>query len=325
MGIPSACSLLLSFLSLVLLLLPTPSTANDNNILLTGDVLRPDCQLSFLDASLTMRSDCDLVLYAQSDPVFSSSTYDEGAFNCSAVLNQYGQIVISNPLTGRVLWVSGDPGPQGKYAAVLKPDGNLGIYGPPIWSTLPVVTEGQDNPVGEVNSVTAPLKNTLFSTEILEEKGELTTRDYTLAMDDSCSLNLQRGSEQYLWVSGTAGLGAHCFLRLNRLGQLTIKDDRYNTLWSTAPSSQGEGEYVLILQYNGQAAVYGPMFWAADAEDADVTRISSSPKSQPMSPQPMPSQPPMSPQPMPSQPLSPQPMPSQPMSPQPMPSMTMNF
>ncbi|CAL9192991.1 unnamed protein product [Musa hybrid cultivar] len=315
MGIPGACSLLLSFLSLVLLLLllPTPSTANDNNILLTGDVLRPDCQLSFLDASFTMRSDCDLVLYAQSDPVFSSSTYDEGAFNCSAVLNQYGQIVISDPLTGRVLWVSGDPGPQGKYAAVLKPDGNLGIYGPPIWSTLPVVTQGQDNPVGEVNSVKAPLKNTLFSTEILEEKGELTTRDYTLAMDDSCSLNLQRGSEQYLWVSGTAGLGAHCFLRLNRLGQLTIKDDRYKTLWSTAPSSQGEGEYVLILQYNGQAAVYGPMFWAADAEDADVTRISSSPKSQPM-----PSQP-MSPQPMPSQPMSPQPMPSQPMSPQPMP------
>ncbi|KAJ8499325.1 hypothetical protein OPV22_009877 [Ensete ventricosum] len=322
MGIPRASSLLLSFLSLVLL--PTPSTANDNNILLTGDVLRPDCQLSYLDASFTMRSDCDLVLYAQSNPVFSSSTYDEGAFNCSAVLNQYGQIIISDPLTGRVLWVSGDPGPQGKYAAVLKPDGNLGIYGPPIWSTLPVITEGEDTPVGEVNSVKAPLKNTLFSTEILEENDKLTTRDYTLAMDDSCSLNLHRGSEQYLWVSGTAGLGAHCFLRLNRLGQLTIKDDKYKTLWSTAPSSQGEGEYVLILQYNGQAAVYGPMFWAADADDADITRIASSPKSQPIYPQPMPSQP-MSPQPTPSQPMSPQPMPSQPMPPQSMPSMTMNF
>ncbi|RZS21513.1 hypothetical protein BHM03_00054162 [Ensete ventricosum] len=257
-----------ALLFLLLLLLTRPSTAHDNNIMLTGDILCPDCQLSYLDTTFTMQRDCDLVLYELSEATFDSATYAQGQVNCTASLNQYGQLVISSP-DGTILWASGTPAGEGRYAAVLRPDKQVGIYGPVVWST-PDTRSANDALMEEEeeeddDEVIPTVDNTLFSSDVLSENEGLSTRDYSLTMLGSCSLELVKGESQHLWVSGSVGRGKHCFLRLNRMGQLTIKDDQYQSIWSTEPSPQGDGDYVLILQYNGQAAVYGPLVWATDA------------------------------------------------------------
>ncbi|XP_065036640.1 mannose-specific lectin 3-like [Musa acuminata AAA Group] len=244
----------------------SPSTAHDNNIMLTGDVLCPDCQLSYLDATFTMQSDCNLVFYEQSEATFYSDTYDQGHVNCTVSLNQYGQLVISAP-DGTTVWTSGTPASEGRYAAVLRPDKQVGIYGPVVWSAPDTGSASDvlmdDGEEGESDDDVIPtVDNTLFSSDILGENEGLATRDYSLTMLESCSLELVKGESQYLWVSGSVGRGKHCFLRLNRMGQLTIKDDEYQSIWSTKPSPRGDGDYVLILQSNGQAAVYGPLIWA---------------------------------------------------------------
>lgn len=263
MAMPRVYALL--FLLSALLSLTSPSTAHDNNIMLTGDILCPDCQLSYLDTTFNMQSDCNLVLYEQSEATFYSATYDQGHVNCTVSLNQYGQLVISAP-DGTTVWASGTPASQGRYAAVLRPDKQVGIYGPVVWSTPDTRSASDvlmdDGEEGESDDEVIPtVDNTLFSSDILGENEGLSTRDYSLTMLESCSLELVKGEAQYLWVSGSVGRGKHCFLRLNRMGQLTIKDDQYQSIWSTKPSPQGDGDYVLILQYNGQAAVYGPLIW----------------------------------------------------------------
>ncbi|CAL9167621.1 unnamed protein product [Musa hybrid cultivar] len=273
MAILSA-SCLLFLLSSILFLLTPPSIANDNNIMLTGDVLGPDDELSYLDTTLTMQLDCNLVLYHyKGTPAFDSGTYDRGLVNCSVALNEHGQFVISDP-NGNTIWVSGSPGRKGTYAAVLQPDKQVGIYGPVVWSTSDLGSTKYAM-VDDEDEAIPTVKNTLFSSEIIADGAELTTRDYRFIMDESCSLELRK-SDLYIWVSGTVGRGQHCFLRLNRRGQLTIKDDMYKTIWSTDPSPDGVGDYVLILQYNGQAAVYGPLIWST-SDDGQIIYPAVSP------------------------------------------------
>ncbi|THU46305.1 hypothetical protein C4D60_Mb09t03520 [Musa balbisiana] len=164
---------------------------------------------------------------------------------------------------------------RGKYAVVLRPDGAVAIYGPAVWSTpdygfgAALVHEGWTHALPTV-------KNVLFSSEMLYENAKLVTRDYSLLMKDDCNLVLVKASVGVIWQSGTAGRGLHCFLRLDHRGQLAVASDYYyKNLWSSN-NALSIGDYVLLLQINGQAVVYGPMVWLTTS--SGTTTFSSSPE-----------------------------------------------
>ncbi|KAH0459060.1 hypothetical protein IEQ34_011874 [Dendrobium chrysotoxum] len=246
--------LLLSLLSLILLL--SPSAANEGNILATGDILPTDGQLSYKDAAFVIQNDCNLVLYNKANG-FQSNTHGFGA-NCTLTLTNHGQLVIKNG-QGLEVWSSPGGSKKGKYVAVLGPDGILNVFGPSIWSTPPL-----SSPSAAIDAELSNLplvRNVLFSSQILHENSKLTSRDYTLEITKDCNLEFTKASVGVVWQSETKGKGQHCFVRLDNHGRLAVVNDRYKVLWSSKRVGV-EGEYVLVVQINGQAVVYGPVVWS---------------------------------------------------------------
>ncbi|RRT75103.1 hypothetical protein B296_00011137 [Ensete ventricosum] len=234
--------------------LGVPSSANDSNVLLTGDVLGADEQLSYGAATFVMQRDCNLVHYVEGRRVFQSYTRGYGV-NCTLSLTDCGQLVITSSLGGSTVWRSPFPPPRGQQGEV------RGRW----MHTLPAV------------------KNVLFSSEMLDENAKLVTRDYGLLMKDDCNLVLVKASVGVIWQSGTAGRGLHCFLRLDHRRQIAVVSDDYyyKILWSSNNASS-IGDHALLLQINGQAVVYGPMVWLTTSSG---TTLSSSPLITASSPQ----------------------------------------
>ncbi|KAG0463784.1 hypothetical protein HPP92_019853 [Vanilla planifolia] len=219
-------SLLLSSLLLLLLVLlqSSPSAANEGNVLLTGDILSTDSQLSNSKAVFVIQNDCNLVLY-NGGKGFQANTHGAGV-NCSLTLNELGQLVIKSG-DGTVVWATPE-GPLGRYAAVLLPDGEVGIFGP----------------------------------QVINDGGKLTTRDYTFALGMDCDVTLTKATGNSVrWRSMTSGRGDHCYVRLNFHGQLSVINDLNMVLWRSNRPLSG-GIYVLVLQIDGVAAIYGPLRWS---------------------------------------------------------------
>ncbi|XP_008776555.1 mannose-specific lectin 3-like [Phoenix dactylifera] len=257
-SIPNAS--LLVILSSILILLTAPSTANDSNVLVTGDVLATDGQLSYLGYSFVMQGDCNLVLYNKGNG-FQSNTHGEGV-NCTLALSDRGQFIIKSA-DGSTVWTT-PPGPKkGNYAAILRPDSNVVIYGPTVWSTPDFRFAATGAYSSEAMNIPM-VKNVLFSSQILYNNSTLATRDYTFIMKYDCNLALIKAAQGVIWDSGTQGKGQHCFLRLDHRGQLAVVDDRYKIVWASKPISS-EGAYALIVQINGQAVVYGPVVWSTSS------------------------------------------------------------
>ncbi|PKU60762.1 mannose-specific lectin 2-like [Dendrobium catenatum] len=195
-----------------LILLPSPSTANEGNILATGDILPTDGQLSYKDAAFVIQDDCNLVLYTDELPNgFQSATNGLGT-NCTLTLSDHGQLLIKNG-QGLELWSSPGGTKKGKYVAVLGPDGVLNVFGPSVWST-PRYSSPSAIIDGELND--SPLvRNVLFSSQFLmNENSKLTSRDYTLEITEDCNLEFRKASVGVVWQSETKGKGKHCLVSL---------------------------------------------------------------------------------------------------------------
>ncbi|XP_020703188.2 mannose-specific lectin 3-like [Dendrobium catenatum] len=227
--------LLLSVLSLILL--PSPSAANE-------------------DAAFVIQGDCNLILYNKANG-FQSNTHGFGT-NCTLTLSDHGQLLIKDG-QGLQVWSSPGGSKKGKYVAVLGPDGILNVFGPSIWSTPPL-----SSPSAAIDAELSNLpfvRNVLFSSQVLHESSKLTSRDYTLEITEDCNLEFTKASVGVVWQSETNGKGQHCFVRLDGHGRLAVVNDHYKVLWSSKPVGV-EGEYVLVVQINGQAVVYGPVVWS---------------------------------------------------------------
>ncbi|KAG0465205.1 hypothetical protein HPP92_019369 [Vanilla planifolia] len=252
-------SLLLSSLLLLLLVLlqSSPSAANEGNVLLTGDILSTDSQLSNSKAVFVIQNDCNLVLY-NGGKGFQANTHGAGV-NCSLTLNELGQLVIKSG-DGTVVWATPE-GPLGRYAAVLLPDGEVGIFGPRVWTTPEVWIN--NSVVDAVKFSSAPSDhNLLLSSQVINDGGKLTTRDYTFALGMDCDVTLTKATGNSVrWRSMTSGRGDHCYVRLNFHGQLSVINDLNMVLWRSNRPLSG-GIYVLVLQIDGVAAIYGPLRWS---------------------------------------------------------------
>ncbi|WOK97350.1 hypothetical protein Cni_G06058 [Canna indica] len=91
--------------------------------------------LSNNGSTLTLQSDCDLVLRnANNMIVWNSGSVDNGV-DCIFWVGKYGVAIVSD-VDGSPLWTTGSPSPRGNYAIILRPDGTLRMYGPSIWTFL---------------------------------------------------------------------------------------------------------------------------------------------------------------------------------------------
>ncbi|KAG1371754.1 Mannose-specific lectin 1 [Cocos nucifera] len=260
-------------LSAILVLL-TASALAQNNVLLTGQTLSPDhSQISYGGVIFVMQDDCNLVLYNQVGG-FTSGTHRRGV-NCTLSFTDNGRLIIRRP-DGSTVWMTDNSNsPNGKYAAVLRPDGWVAIYGPEVWSAPPSEQKLTSTKVPPSLRRNIPLvENLLFSGQILKDNDKLTAGDYNLDMFN-CNLALSKGGYGTIWQTGTSGKGKYCFLRLNHRGKITIKDDDDTTVYASSPYSD-EGGYVLVVQANGQAAIYGPVAWSTASDgvkDGEITMV----------------------------------------------------
>ncbi|PKU64227.1 Mannose-specific lectin 1 [Dendrobium catenatum] len=137
-GTHTQTSTLLSSSILLILIASCSSTwfgypASPGNVLRSGEELSIGKSLSIGNYTLTMRKDCNLVLYENDDSIWESNTSEMGRI-CSLVLQSNGELQILSELAPLV-WKTETGTGNGNYALVLQPNGNVVIYGSPIWST----------------------------------------------------------------------------------------------------------------------------------------------------------------------------------------------
>ncbi|KAL0919711.1 hypothetical protein M5K25_011826 [Dendrobium thyrsiflorum] len=137
-NLASASTLLSSSILLLLFASSCSSTrfglpASSGNVLKNGEVLGTEKFLSIGNYTFIMQKDCNLVLYENHDAIWDSNTPEMGN-NCSLVLQSNGELQILSEL-GAPVWRTEIAGEYGKYALVLQPNGNVVVYGSPIWST----------------------------------------------------------------------------------------------------------------------------------------------------------------------------------------------
>ncbi|PKU71930.1 mannose-specific lectin 3-like [Dendrobium catenatum] len=242
-----------------LLLLPSPSSTAATNILLTGETLPTNTQLFTPNAAFRIHNDCNLALY---NPTlrFQSNTGNLRTNNCTLTLTHRGQLLIQAP-NGSTIWSSSPPTKSGSYAALLRSDGHVAIYGPSVWSTPYRSSAGAAELAKHSPSPNA--RNHMFSSQVLCDNSKLASGEHALAMKDDCGLELVKESEGVVWESGTKGKGRNCFVRLDHRGQLAVVDDRFKVVWASK-AAEADGFYVLVVQNDGRAAVYGPAIWSTD-------------------------------------------------------------
>ncbi|KAG0463780.1 hypothetical protein HPP92_019366 [Vanilla planifolia] len=250
---------LLSSLLLLLLVLfqSSPSAANEGNVLLTDDILSTDSQLSNSNAVFVIQNDCNLVLY-NGGKGFHANTHGAGV-NCILTLNKLGQLIIKSG-DGTVVWATPE-GPLGRYAAVLLPNGEVGIFGPRVWTTPEVWINNSVVDAEKFSSAPSD-QNLMLSSQVVNDGEKLTTTDYTFTVGTDCDVTLTKATGNSVsWRSMTSGRGDHCYVRLNFHGQLSVLNDLNRVLWmSNRPHAAGF--YVLVLQTDGVAAIYGPLLWS---------------------------------------------------------------
>ncbi|KAI0492329.1 hypothetical protein KFK09_026600 [Dendrobium nobile] len=263
----------LCFFLLVVLISASRSKAV-TNVLLTGETLEPQAKLSYADSgvNLLMRHDCYLVLSDRhGKPIWYSKTSVLGGQNCFLSLTDNGRLVVRNPV-GHQVWISSNANSKvGKYIAILLPEGKVSIYGPEVWS-VPAAESISSSSSNSSNAMVSSMKNlqnspsvynVLFSGQVLYNDGKLTDDGYNFIMTKECELVLQKGNGDILWRTRTIGFGENCFAWLNHKGGLEIKDDEYRTVWRNSETKRGQvGEYVLVMQKNGNAVIYGPEVWS---------------------------------------------------------------
>ncbi|KAL5991699.1 hypothetical protein ACLOJK_012609 [Asimina triloba] len=153
------------FCLLVLVLLHSSSSCKGDNVLYTGETLNSENYLEYGSYSLRMQSDCNLVLYDNEYPVWSSGTYNQDQ-NCRCTMQTDGNLVIYTP-SGAPIWASNTGRADGFYVLILQKDRNLVIYGTAIWATatnaynvnsgIPAVTVVNNIGGGNANlNLTAP-------------------------------------------------------------------------------------------------------------------------------------------------------------------------
>ncbi|XP_074564898.1 mannose-specific lectin 1-like [Curcuma longa] len=216
-----------------------------NNVLYGGHKLLAGESLTEGDFTFIMQSDCNLVLYDKDQALWSSGTNGLGS-RCFARMQTDGNFIIFNDRLNKV-WESGTRQTEGEFILVLQRDGHVVIYADPIF-TVPEV-EPKNRKVATVTN-----NNILYAGDKLNTGESLTEGDFTFIMQSDCNLVLY-DNDKDMWSSASNGLGNNCAAHLQTNGDLVIRSDDGNVVWSSN-TSQPEGEFILVLQRDGKVVIY---------------------------------------------------------------------
>ncbi|XP_039145756.1 mannose-specific lectin-like [Dioscorea cayenensis subsp. rotundata] len=187
-----------------------------SNFMIGGDVLTAGGQnLTYMEYSLTLQSDCNLVLKNGSTRVWETMTGGYSA-ECYVTLDLNGKLAVWHPRFRYPLWSSGIMSQVGYYALVLRYDGTLRIVG---WTwtktTESVLYSGDVAPIG---------------TTIVNGNNELT-------LLDDCNLVLN-GDGATKWQTGVTDRTMHdCYVNLEANGELRVKHWGGDVLWTNRVAS----------------------------------------------------------------------------------------
>ncbi|WOK97352.1 hypothetical protein Cni_G06060 [Canna indica] len=166
-------------------------------------ILKRGESLSNNGSSLTLETDCDLVLRdANKMILWNSGSVDKGV-ECIFWVGKYGVAIVSD-VDGSPLWTTGSPGPPGNYAILLRPDGKLRLYGPSIWtfersaSSASVVAE-QRLVEAKPPSFDSSGYVMYSSEEFIYEPAVgvmLKHGNYSLVLETSCTIHIRRNNYQ---------------------------------------------------------------------------------------------------------------------------------
>ncbi|KAL0906280.1 hypothetical protein M5K25_024760 [Dendrobium thyrsiflorum] len=238
---------------LIVLISASGSTA-ETNVLLTGQTLSHQAKLSYADTgvSLVMQHDCNLVTYnGQGTPTWHTNTAGKGYRECILSFTDNGRLVVRNPNGGQ-MWISSNA------------NSKVSIIGPAVWSTSGIESNISSEIVPSIKNLkNSPIVyNILFSGQVLYNNGKLSDNGYSFIMKDDCELALENCNGLVSWSTWTKGNGQNCFARLSYKGELAVRADDYEPVWSSWASEEAPvGEYVLLMQQNGEAVIYGPEVW----------------------------------------------------------------
>lgn len=231
-----------------------------SNFMIGGDVLTAGGQnLTYMEYSLTLQSDCNLVLKNGSTRVWETMTGGYSA-ECYVTLDLNGKLAVWHPRFRYPLWSSGIMSQVGYYALVLRYDGTLRIYGPQLWSAGSSSAQLTAGIVGWTWTKTT--ESVLYSGDVAPIGTTIVNGNNELTLLDDCNLVLN-GDGATKWQTGVTDRTMHdCYVNLEANGELRVKHWGGDVLWTNRVASPTYSEFVLVLQTNAMLTVYGPVIWS---------------------------------------------------------------
>ncbi|XP_039145754.1 mannose-specific lectin CEA-like [Dioscorea cayenensis subsp. rotundata] len=252
---------LLTLFSFQLAVLISPGLAS--NSMITGGYLTEGQNLTYREYTLTMQSDCNLVLKNGSTVIWETMTggYGQG---CYLTLSQNGKLYLyaRYGMYSYAIWNSRTESQYGTYALVLRYDGTLRIYGPNIWtasssSAQPLSTTG----TGLVNCKVTD--SVLYSGDVAPIGTTIVNGGNVLTLQYDCNLVLTSDGVTK-WQTGVTDNTLHdCFVNLEANGEFRVKHWGGDLLWTNGVAATVYAEFVLVLQSNADLGVYGPEIWSS--------------------------------------------------------------
>lgn len=277
---------------LLVIIISASSGKAATNLLLTREILNKNSKLGYPNSkvSLKLEGDCNLVLYNDKGrSVWESDTshYSIPWPECTVSFTDNGRLLLNGTgLFGTTFsWITPNADSKvGKYAAVLRPEGKLSIYGPRVWA----VGDGKEsissnNNGDEIVSSIANLKssqtvyNVLFSGQELQDNSKLTDGEYSFILQE-CELILKKSNGEISWRTWTRE-NRKCIAKLNRNAELSILDGPHATVWINELVQDAlPGEYALVMQKNGNAVIYGPEVWSTTLGESGLIQMRTADK-----------------------------------------------
>nr|P49329.1 RecName: Full=Mannose-specific lectin; AltName: Full=Agglutinin; Contains: RecName: Full=Mannose-specific lectin heavy chain; Contains: RecName: Full=Mannose-specific lectin light chain; Flags: Precursor [Aloe arborescens] len=103
--------------------------------------------------------------------------------------------------------------------------------------------------------------NILYSSEVLHENQYISYGPYEFIMQHDCNLVLYESGNP-TWASNTGGLALHCRATLQTDGNLVVQNSANRIIWQSNTGTGTNGDYLLVLQKNGNVVIVGPPIWA---------------------------------------------------------------
>uniref|UniRef100_A0A1D1Y7E0 Mannose-specific lectin n=1 Tax=Anthurium amnicola TaxID=1678845 RepID=A0A1D1Y7E0_9ARAE len=260
MAASTRCSLLFLLLQAILLLNVLPRACTAGEILTSPGKLQSGQQLAVGKFKFVMRPDCKLVLTEGSKELWSSGNSADVRANCTAVLKADALLRVYDQWCTALWRTDAGDVPHQQAALTLHPNGDVGIYVNPVWSSG---TKQWPEPI-------LISKRVLLAPNKLLNGQYLTVGTHKFMVEDTCSLTLFQGGRR-LWTTGPTNSVTGCYVSLGLDGKLRLYDQSNNKVWESESSENHSP--ILIMQPDREAVIYKDSVWGLSGKPQNSSAL----------------------------------------------------